>query len=286
MAKLIFKTDFENIVKTDPHHISLPIVHRFTFTDGYGSVWMEGLDRTGGPTPHSGSRCVGMELTAIDPSSARNEFNILDLNSLVGSELFVSVWLYLPADWGLFSTDWNWYELANPQTSPYAANYAPYWALHIVKPPLYCIDIDMRDHNNVLHTMAETPLGSVVRDPPPYPLPRGRWFNLEYYVRRGSTRTSTDGAVKVWIDGRIVCDFSNVQTGGGENWGTCPADIYGSLVESAMPYRIWVDDLEIWDGLPPPTLPDPPTAILMGGLTPIIFGAGIIAYTELTKGRR
>jgi len=244
---LKYETDFEDIVKVAPHYLSLPILHFLNFADGYGSVWMEGLDRNSGITPHSGSRCVGMELTAIDVSGGpRNEFNVLGLNSLVGQELFVSVWLYLPADWGLFDPGWNWYELANPMTAPYDPAYVPYSALHIVKPPSYCIDVDIRGLDGTMTQMLETPLGSVVRDPPAYPLPRGRWFNLEYYVLRSSARGVADGAVKVWIDGRVVCDLSGVVTSGGGDWGTCPADIYGSFVQSAMPYRIWVDDLSIY----------------------------------------
>jgi hypothetical protein len=244
---LKYATDFENIVKVDPHTLSLPILHRFTFTDGYGSVWMEGLDRTGGPVPHSGSRCVGMELTTIDSNSPRCEFNIVSLNSLVGSKLFVSVWLYLPADWGLFAPSGNWYELANPMTSPYDPTYLPYWALHICNPPSFQISIDTRGLDGKLVGMASTPIGSVVRDPPAYPLPRGRWFNLEYYVLRSSARGVADGAVKVWIDGRVVCDLSGVVTSGGGDWGTCPADIYSyTIVQADMPYKLWVDDLSIY----------------------------------------
>jgi hypothetical protein len=243
---LKYGTDFENIVKVDPHYLSLPILHMFTFTDGYGSVWMEGLDRTGGPVPNSGSRCVGMELTKIDSSSPRNEFNIVGLDGLVGSKLFVSVWLYLPANWGLFDPGWNWYELANPMFT-YGPTYLPYWSIHIVKPPSYCIDIDWRGLDSQGHLVLETPSGSVVQDPlNPYPLPRGRWFNLQYYVLRSSGSGVADGAVKVWIDGKVVCDLSGVVTNGGADWFTTVAKIYGSFVQSAMPYKIWVDDLSIY----------------------------------------
>lgn len=273
MAKLIYKTDFENIVKLSEDTSSIPIPHRFNTGSGIpcGSFWMEGLDRYSGITPHSGSRCVGMEVTDLTVSDIRNEFNILDLTNLVGSELFVSVWLYLPANWGLFDPGWNWYALASPMFSPYDPTYLPYWELHIVKPPSYCMDIDTRGLDRVIHTIFETPLGSVVRDPPAYPLPRGRWFNLKYYVLRGSAGGAADGAVKVWIDDRVVCDLSGIVTGGhvvGENWGTCPADIYGSLTQVGMPYKLWVDDLEIWDGMPPVT-PIPPTHILVVTSTPI-----------------
>jgi hypothetical protein len=244
---LKYATDFENVVKTDEHRLSLPIDNWFEFQgEGGARMWIEGLDRiTPGITPHSGSRCIGMELTDITKSS-RNEFNILGLNSLVGQEIFVSVCLYLPADWGLFDPGWNWYEIANPMFS-YGPSYLPYWAVHIVKPPSYCIDIDTRGLDGQIVTMVETPLGSVVQDPQnPYPLPIGKWFNLQYYVLRSSGSGVADGAVKVWIDGKVVCDLSGVVTKGGADWFTTVAKIYGSLVQSAMPYRIWVDNLSIY----------------------------------------
>jgi len=244
---LKYRTDFEDIMKVDDHHLSLPISHWFEYRSDGADFWMEGLDRNLAITPHSGTRCLGMEITAPPPSETpRNEFNILPLNSLVGDELFVSVWLYLPADWGLFDPSWNWYELVCPQISPYSSNYYPGWTVHIVRDPDYRIDVDMRSTDLVQHTMEQTPSGSVVRDPPAYPLPKGRWFNVKYYVKRGSALTSPDGIMRIWIDDRIVCDLSNVITGGGQDWGTTPADIYGSLVQSAMPYRIWVDDLSIY----------------------------------------
>jgi hypothetical protein len=246
---LKYETDFENIVKVDPHYLSLPILHRFTFADGYGNVWMEGLDRNSGITPHSGSRCVGMELTELDLSGGpRNEFNIVGLNSLVGQELFVSVWLYLPANWGLFDPNWNWYSIADPMFEQ-SSTYLPYWVIFIVNPPSYNIYIATRGLDGQLVTMAQTPPGSVVRDPPAYPLPLGRWFNLQYYVKHSSGSGVADGAVKIWIDGKVVCELSNVVTSGGDDWFTTPAKIYGSLVQSGMPYKIWVDDLEIY-GLP------------------------------------
>lgn len=243
---LKYGTDFENIIKTDSNTLSMPISHRFNLGgDNSGaSSWMEGLDRNSGIQAHSGLRCVGMDLTA-DDSDARCEFNIVGLNSLVGSKLFVSVWLYLPADWGLFDPGWNWYEISNPMTEG-SATYLPYWAIHIVKPPSFRIDIDMRGLDGQIVTLAETPLGSAVLDLPLYPLPRGRWFNLQYYVLRSSGSGVADGAVKVWIDGRTVCDLNGVVTSGGDDWYTCPAKIYGSLVQSAMPYKLWVDDLSIY----------------------------------------
>ena len=47
--------------------------------DGGATMWMEGLDRkTPNINCHSGTRCVGMELTDIT-KSRRNEFDIITL---------------------------------------------------------------------------------------------------------------------------------------------------------------------------------------------------------------
>jgi hypothetical protein len=243
---LKYATDFENIVKVDPHTLSLSISHRFNLgsDNSSASMWVEGLDRNSGITPHSGIRCIGMEITSI-VSDMRNEFNIVGLDSLVGSKLFVSVWLYLPANWSLQASGLNWYSLADPMFE-YGPTYLPYWAIQICNPPSFNLAVDTRGLDGKMVSIASTNLGSVVRDPPAYPLPRGRWFNLEYYVLRSSARGVADGAVKVWIDGRVVCDLLGVVTSGGADWFTTPAKIYGLLVQAGMPYKLWVDDLAIY----------------------------------------
>lgn len=96
---VVFKTDLENVVKSDATTLNIPVDNYFNFGGGAGAtMWMEGLDRqTSGITCHSGNRCVGMEITNVT-MSRRNQFSIVNLQNLVGQELFVSVWLYLPVD--------------------------------------------------------------------------------------------------------------------------------------------------------------------------------------------
>jgi hypothetical protein len=238
--ELKYETDFEDIYKISPQTLSLPINHGFTFGP-YADMWVEGLDRNSSITPHSGSRCIGMEVTNTS-TNIRNEFNIVNLDSFVGSKLFVSVWLYLPSNWGLYDPNWNWYTLANPMMSQ-GPTYLPYWSVHVVNPSSYRIDIDASYSTS---PMLETPAGSVVQDPPAYPLPLGRWFNIQYYVLRSSASGLADGSIYVWIDGRVVCHLTNVITKSNEDYFTTIAKIYGSLVQEAMPYRQWVDDLQIY----------------------------------------
>ena len=203
--------------------------------DGGAAMWMEGLDRnTPGITCHSGSRCVGMELTDIT-KSRRNEFNILS-NALVGSKYSVSVWLYLPKGWGLHvpGIDYNWYEIANPYMH---ANGAPYTAIWIRQP-------NITQPNLNLEVGGRNPQGNQlqvdqIKD---FPLPIGRWFNLQYYV----SLDSTNGAIEVWVDGKLVCDRTGLQTEGTADWLTTIAKIYYDTRDTFSTYQIWVDDLEIY----------------------------------------
>jgi len=212
---------------------------------GAGSaMWMEGLDRnTPGITCHRGTRCVGMELTNIT-ESRRNEFNIIRLRDLVGDELFVSVWLYLPADWRMHldKGSWNWYELANVFFTG-GPNYLPYFSVHVIQRDstvdVFDLHFDVRDASGTQYALKEIPN---------YPLPRGRWFNLQYYV----FRHETNGTVRVWIDGTLLFDASKIPTKNPSvtEWFTTPAKIYYETTDKFSPYQIWVDDLEIYNGLP------------------------------------
>jgi hypothetical protein len=232
----LYSTDFENVTKKDAHRLNMGIDNWFGFEgDGGATMWMEGLDRhTAGITCHSGSRCVGMELTNIT-KSRRNEFNIMNLTDLVGNELFVSVWLHLPPDWQLHLSG-EWYEIINPFfTGP--PTYLPYSSIHILEnttSEVFDLGVDYTD-NNVQRTLDYYSNFS---------LPRGRWFQVQYYVQRNST----DGILRVWIDGKLLANITGLQTKGpSADWFTTPAKIYYDTNDKASSYRIWVDDLEIYN---------------------------------------
>jgi hypothetical protein len=212
--------------------------------DGGAAMWMEGLDRnTPNISCHSGNRCVGMELTDI-AKSRRSMFNIYLQNLIQGDELFVSVWLYLPPDWQLHLpsgyTYRNWYEIADPYfTGPPA--YQPYSAITIYQKDsavqVFDLAFELRDASGAFHTLKQIP---------DYPVPRGRWFNLQYYVYRHET----NGIVRAWIDGALLFDGRNIPTKNASilEWKTIPAKIYYDTNDRFSPYRIWVDDLEIYEG--------------------------------------
>jgi hypothetical protein len=230
---LKYHTDFEDVIQIDAHALSLPIAHVFNFGDGGARMWME--ENFG----HSGKRYVGMEVTDV-VISRRNEFNIVDMEKLVGDELFVSCWFYLPPDWSLHSpsTDpyLNWYSLAC-LFQEQAPNYAPYAALHIYQPditkPIFNLGVFMRDVNQVATRIVEISN---------FPLPRGRWFNVSYYV----LRHPTNGIIKVWVDGTLICDKSGLCTKVINEYFTTVAKIYYNTADTFSPYRVWVDDLEIY----------------------------------------
>lgn len=132
-----YSTDFEDVVKVDNWHLSIPIDHSFRF-EGEGGARM-GMETS---FARSGSKCVGMELTDIT-KSRRNEFNIENMQNLAGQELYVSVWLYLPSDWVLHAPDDNWYSIAQPSYDVNPPNYHPYTEVHINQPNVEVEEFDV-----------------------------------------------------------------------------------------------------------------------------------------------
>jgi hypothetical protein len=242
---LVYHTDFENATKRDAYTLNIGIDHSFDLKDPGAAMWVEGLDRqTPGVTCHSGKRCIGMEITNIT-QSVRNEFNIINLQNLVGNELYVSVWLYLPPNWSLhnyLSPSHNWDQIINPFFTD-GPTYLPYASFNIIQPnpnnTAFDVRLDYRDVN----------LNSItLQDVSNYPLPRGTWFNVQYYVYR----SVTSGIIRVWINGVLTFNAANVST---ENpstasWFTTIAKIYYDANDKFSPYQTWVDDLEIYNALP------------------------------------
>jgi hypothetical protein len=206
--------------------------------DGGAGMWVEGLDRrTPNISCHSGGRCIGMELTDIT-KSRRNEFNIMHLKELVGDEILVSVWLYLPADWQLHLTDGNWYQMVNPYFTD-GDPWAPYAGISVIQDtgsPVFHLNVNWRDDDQQQYYLD---------DYPNFSLPRGRWFQVQYYV----LRSPTNGILKIWFDGNLVANHTGLKTEGTvDEWFTTIAKIYYDTSDTFSPYRIWVDDLEIYNG--------------------------------------
>lgn len=234
----ICNVDFENSTKIDNVQLDLspcPIGNSFSLDPGGARMWIEtGLS-------HSGSKSVGMEVSD-QAKSRRNEFNFFDMQNVVGDKLSVSEWLYLPADFGAqpSGVGWNWFELV-VFFSEEPAN-APYMTLTLYQfdtgKQAFDLAINEWDVNNVKHVHAYYKN---------YPLPLGRWFNVQFYL----FRHPTNGILMVWLDGHVLCDESGLTTKVAESYFTSVAKIY-TVEGDKSPRRIWVDDLQIYKGEVPP----------------------------------
>lgn len=247
----IYSTDFENVtlLYPEPHNdnwLNMGIPNSIVYQNyvqsqpGGATVWMEGLDRnTSGITCHSGTRCLGMELFNIT-KSRRNEFNIVAMNNLTGNQGFVSVWLYLPANWQTYAPSGSsWYALVDLYFTP-SPNTS--WAsIYIVQtPPSHNFEVEVAyyDTNIVEHWLYNN------ND---FPLPVGRWFNVQWYV----LRSTTNGRLAVWLDGQLLEDTSGFNTGSPTSWFTTPGKIYyNQNSNNTSPYYLWVDDLQIYSRQP------------------------------------
>lgn len=245
VAILKYATDFENITKVSEYTLSMPIAHGFVLGTApvTGSrMWIEdGHQVPNSPTPHSGTRCIGMQVTTSD----RNEFNIANMETFVGPEFYVSLWLYRALDWVLPAS--GWYSTLCPFQSQIAvprprepsiglATYEPSTELFLGRNDFLGVGLGMSNWVEYLSYAFQA-------------LPKGRWVKFAWDV----VLHPTQGKVKVWVDDVLICDASNVETTyySGQPMKTTIAKIYGT--EGVGTYRLWVDDLQIWTGIPTAT---------------------------------
>jgi len=228
---LKYATDFENIIKTSSTTLSMSISHEFGLgaVSGGARIWMDdGSSETNSPTPHSGSRCVGMETT----TSERNEFNIYSIQNLVSpsTEYYVSEWLYLPVGWTIPSS--HWYSICADLQA-------------LADPYLPRSEIILNNWDNINKIDLGTVANGVVDTYYSLP-PIGQWFKFAYYVKLSTTA----GIIKVWINNEEILSASGIDTWGavGRAMLTTVAKIYGGEGKGTL--RLWVDDLSIYSGAP------------------------------------
>lgn len=79
------------------------------------------------------------------------------------------------------------------------------------------------------------------------PVPVGKWFRFEIFWRRSG---GADGLVWVAIDGRTIANRRGANMGG---WNMPVNRIIAPLLYAggSMPIYQWVDDVEVWSGMPP-----------------------------------
>jgi len=88
------------------------------------------------------------------------------------------------------------------------------------------------------------------------PVPIGKWFKVEVFWHRSA---DNDGRIWVAVDGRVIADRR------GPNVGIHNKPINRIMMPNlytggVYPAYHWIDDIEIWDGFPPPNGNNPPYA--------------------------
>ena len=167
--------------------------------------------------------------------SLRNEFVIISAQNLLGDEIFVSAWFYLPADWMLYGPDGlRWYSLM-VFFREYDNNYLPYMCLHISQPKIDVPEFDVYVFWRKIDNSKE-----VISHVSNFSLPRGRWFPVQYYLKRDPTA----GILKVWMDGKLICDKSAIETKVQNEYYISIAKIYHEPYDN-VPHQLWVDDIEL-----------------------------------------
>lgn len=231
-----------------------------------GTFWVQGLTSpiANPPSPHTGSKCIGLNVPAGTGMGIRSELQMnrldgSDSNSLppIMDEAFFSVWLYLPSDWNLQATGYNWYELADPFWLWVGSWNGPRTCLHIHKPNGPNGPFDLQLEYEPYQGGPKQILGTVSN----FVVPKGEWFNLKYWI----FKSNAEGEIKLWLstshygENYLVADGTNLQTiyYGQTNWFSTIGKVY--LDGDGYSHSVWIDDLEIWDGMPTGNDYVPPT---------------------------
>jgi hypothetical protein len=263
-ARLLFQSSFEEppyIAGTSEWYLGNFATATYISLQNGGAVWVENsaTPTPGAPTPHSGAHCIGLSSPPGAGTSLRAELQITHLDGTAGmggihglnlvNEGFCSVWLYLPSDWEITGTaiDYWWYELVNCYVTGGGGGY-PRVCIHIHRPNgVYNLQIEY-------NTGAGQ--GQVIGEINPFTVPLGEWFNLQWWLNRKSA--ADGGRFKFWIKTSIydqyfdsITNFPNgIDTLGSSYYAMSIAKTYLNNQAGAPEHKIWVDDLEIWDGLP------------------------------------
>lgn len=239
----VYETSFENVSKKNSQELTWDFPHMFEFAarhqedggtgNGLGGarMWVDTLHA------HTGNKSIGLEVFDIE-KSRRSEF-VISPKNYVSKEYYISYWLFLPANWGLFdpNIDWDWFEIGDPYTS----KGLPYSAIFITKPDdnqqYYSVSLGTRDQLGILTSTEEKRIS----------LPKNRWFQICYYVRRDVI----DGAIKVWFDGQLIADKSGFPTAHTlhNDFNVSIAKIYYERGDK-IPHQLWIDDLTLYTKVP------------------------------------
>jgi hypothetical protein len=250
----VYQTDLEGVVQSGGSGMSgFGLPYYFDFAGG--DFWIEGQSKqTPGVTCHSGSRCLGLEVASPSSSAYRSQLDAYpQLAGIVSNEYYYSTWVYLPADFNLkWLGTYNWFSMgvlfydasaftnklevmiANTDSSRTAWNAQ----LEYVPPDSYG-----GQGNRTFYVYHN------------FPLPLGRWFQMEWYLKINSGWNSH---AIVWLDHTKIADVSNLlltpeYASSRGTWYDTLAMIYFDGSQDSGAKKIWYDDMQISNTMPQTT---------------------------------
>lgn len=269
-AKLLFKSGFEPNVAIGPMSGDQQYIKGTDLTTGFSwdglNHWtLQYVNNPAGKFQsfidsvhvHSGSMALHEDMTSSD-GSTRIQLQFGHYGYLnLGTEYYVSVWHYLPSDFTLEqSSNGRWIEIIDPSYDTQSPG-GDSVRLHYRYNPTKNI-FGWRLFNAKVGTGSSLDINLYNWK---LDVPRGRWYNLRWYVKRGTgTGGSSDptaGHVIVWLYDPLgpTGNTVNLMFDAYGNVGSPTAGFYtavGKIYTGTIThdYQLWVDDIEIWNGIP------------------------------------
>jgi hypothetical protein len=195
---------------------------------------------------HSGSASLRMKIWA-PPESGVRAFRWKE--SRVNRELYFSAWFYLPTDFTITGGPYQYWNLFQFKSRSTGGRNDPVWAFYVDPAGKY-LKAGWGWGGTTLsgpHSSDGTS-GKWYQPVQKLTLPIGRWFNLRAFLRQSK---DFDGALKLWQDGTLIHDLSNVRTSYDnpaynawrcdDEWG---CNLYSDGLQPS-PFTMYVDDAEI-----------------------------------------
>lgn len=187
-------------------------------------------------TGHTGEETVALfQQVKYDTGATQLPYQINNITENP-TELYMSYWM--KTDDTSLSSDDEWRAIWEYKT----ANYG------IQESGFRMIAFMLTDSQGVLHWafQGDTSSQNSIWHKKNYDIPviMNEWFKVEYYVKWSDTE---DGYASMKVNGQLIAEHSGATTINSDNLDfIILTQIYGN----SYPMEQWIDDIEIWDGLP------------------------------------
>lgn len=91
---------------------------------------------------------------------------------------------------------------------------------------------------------------------------QGRWHHFQFYIRQNKPASARNGILKFWIDEVLVLNFANFhwrQNDDDSLYFFSTPHMYGGGSPPSSSFGWQIDEMQVWDGLPPSTSIKPKT---------------------------